>query len=138
MKTKSEILMRGVAFAVLVAVLSTGCGGQLNNATVEGTVKFQERPITGGQVSMFCAEKGIGATASLGPNGVFKIEGPVRAGNYVVTILPPPGPPPLPTGSAPPQQTASYVPEKYRNEKTSDLKVDVVPGENHFDLILRP
>lgn len=130
-------MARCAVLAVLITGL-TGCAGKLDNATVDGTVKFQERPITGGQVSLFCASLGVGATAPLGPDGSFKVDGPLRAGNYVVTIRPPAAPPPLPTGSASPPQAASYVPEKYRNEKTSDLKVDVVVGDNHLDLVLRP
>lgn len=129
--------MRAAALAVLVIGMA-GCGSKLDNATVGGTVKFQERPITGGQVVLFCAPLGIGASAVLGPDGSFKVDGPMRAGSYVVTIRPPAGPPPLPTGNTPPPQTASYVPEKYRNEKTSDLKVDIAAGDNHFDLVLRP
>lgn len=129
--------MCAAALAAFVTGMA-GCGGKLDNATVAGTVKFQERPITGGQLLLFCAPLGIAASAPIGPDGSFKLDGPVRAGNYVVTIRPPAAPPPIPTGAAPPPQPASYVPEKYRNDKTSDLKVDVVAGENNFELVLRP
>src|SRR5262249_4018832 len=102
-------------------------------------VTFQDKPVKGGQVVFFDPNLGIGASAILTDDGEYRIAGPVRPGNYIVTIAEMPAPPPLPRGDKPPPRVPPpSVPKKYFDEKTTDLKVDVVPGINRFELDLKP
>lgn len=130
-----------IALTIVAALgLVVGCGGsELSTGTVSGTVTHDDGPLTGAYVNFFNSEHGTGGGAPIGANGEFAFDQPLRVGEYIVTIVPPSAPPPLPAGDG--QSAAAIdppeIPDKYRSEATSDLRVQVEEGENSFDLALQ-
>lgn len=121
----SRRLMIAAGFCGLWAV--SGCSGTPAKETptgVKGIVTLAGKPLPEGTVSFSNSATGNAAVAQLGAEGKFTVTGGVVPGEYKVTITPPT---PTPDNPAP---KASAIPEKYRNEATSDLKAKISSGAN--------
>ena len=125
-------------FAVVVSCV-VGCGGsgqaELPVGQVSGTVTFAGEPVTEGFVNLVSAEGGRGYQQALGPEGKFQIEDPVVAGLYAVFITPPEAAPPSVESPSPEVPDPANIPQRYRNQETSDLKASITEGPN--DLVLK-
>ena len=112
-----------------------GCETPVVVGMVSGKITLQDKPVTEGYIAFNSRDQGVAAGANLSAAGAYQLTSPLPIGSYVVTISPPPAPPPLsaPANATPP---TSEIPAKYRDETTSDLKFDVEEGENtgNFDL----
>lgn len=119
------------------AIPGCGTGGKGPSGMVSGKVTLQEKPVGSGYIAFNSSSKGTAAGANLSATGEFKLTDPLPLGEYVVTVSPPPAPPPLstPAGTQPPK---SEIPEKYRSEAKSDLKFVVKAGANTANFDLKP
>ena len=137
--------MRGLYKTGLLCVLQlllgvSGCqpGPEpLIMGIVAGNVTFRGKPVASGVVSFENKSEGVGATAKIA-DGKFTVEGPISAGHYQVTVLPPQIEPPLPGAPPPVIKDPADIPAKYRSTVTSDLAVDIHEGENKVDFDLKP
>lgn len=120
--------------------LSVGCTQRdrgIPTGTVKGTVSIHGERLTLGNINLFSTATGIAAGIPLDTNGTFNIPGGIEIGTYQVTVTPPSaggdglGPAPAPAASS------SKIPEKYRNQTTSDLQIEIKKGDNHIELDLK-
>lgn len=126
--------------AILAAVWGLwalpGCGGggptKVPLMSVKGTVTLSGAPLTEGTVSFSSSATGNGAIAHLGPEGKFVVTGGIVAGDYKVVITPP-----TPTPDNP-EPKKSDIPDKYRNEATTDLTAKITTGANDLKFDLKP
>jgi len=124
--------------SLLLAFLALGgCGRDPDVATLEGKVTFGGQPISSDFVVTFYAPKlGIGATALIDGNGAFRVAGPIRRGEYLVMVDYPPPPPGSPGTTASKQRVPFHA--KYKEERTTDLRIHVAAGRNQVELDLKP
>lgn len=148
----------------LLLVFTAGCGGGATGpvdpqSQVSGSVTNGGKPVTLGSLVVFSnAEKGLTLTGTLDSLGNFSLTAAdpkvgVPAGRYTVAIKPPVEPvmevnqssedykkmmqsggPKAVTQSKPP--TASDIPAKFNDPKTSGLVFEVKAGPNTFDIDL--
>jgi hypothetical protein len=126
------------AAAVIGTLAASGVTGcQPAKSRLEGKVTCQGQPVTDQHVNFFEPALGIGASAPLGSDGTFRVDGEVSPGNYEVWLVKPAPPPggaaPAPQDSA---KTSPRVPARYAQKDTSDLRAKVVAGKNHFEFEL--
>ncbi|MFO0869281.1 MAG: carboxypeptidase-like regulatory domain-containing protein [Pirellulales bacterium] len=122
-----RILMTLLAAGLLCAA---GCGGP-KSSTASGKVTMGGQPVTNASINFMDPSTGAVASCDLDASGSFKIMEGLPAGSYKVFVVPKAAMdrPPMP-GEPPPEMKASPVPEKYRNESSTDLKADIKPGPN--------
>jgi hypothetical protein len=127
---------------------------------VRGTVTYQGKPLTGAAVAFMADGASRVATGKTDDTGSFQLttfqenDGAVP-GSHVITVKkyqtdPPALPVAPPDGSVSPADEAKYtaamarwletakiaVPKKYTDQRTSDLRQEVVAGENVFEITL--
>ena len=115
-----------------------GCSGGAGSEKVVGdatiTITSGGQPVAGGRVELETDRPGEGAGGDLDAAGVAKLTG-VTAGEYTVTVRPAiviqaPGEPPVKKADT------TAFPERFRELKTSPLKIHIDEGKNEatFDL----
>ncbi len=121
-----------IAAAVISGCL--GCAGEKpadpTSAIAIGTATIDGKPITGGMITILSADnRSRRASGVLRPDGTFRLAGsPIGACRVVID-----------TTSIRIGDPSSYmpVPVKYHDPATTDLSVDLQPGENEgIDLLL--
>ena len=123
---------RAKLVALLVICGLSGCGpAQPQIAPTAGTVKFHGKPLEHGTVVFHPPGGTPTAQGQIQADGsflltTFKADDGAVVGQNTVTVEV------LGEGHAP-----SPIPAKYRTPHASPLKVEVVPGENHFALELQ-
>jgi hypothetical protein len=138
------------ALTVGLALAAAGCGG--GTATVSGTVTYRGKPVPGGSVVLYCADKQI-VRGLIGPDGAYRIPN-VPPGPAAVTVqaharvpdglrlaqkLPPVQDGPIPPDAAPgPADKVAAVPPRYSLPEESGLSVVVGRGPTTFDIPLSP
>lgn len=134
---RNTSVLAAVCLMVLLALTSAGCSRGKPLGLVAGTVTFQGRLVTEGQVNFFCAKNGTGASPTLTASGTYSIPEGLNVGRYTVCITPPA---PTVAGGAPAAKSPSdfTIPEKYRNPDASGISVDVQAGNNEFAIELQP
>lgn len=97
---------------------------KLEEGTLTGTVKLDDKPIPGGEVMIVSSDQTNPHlfTAAVNAEGSYTIEGPIPVGKYTVLVTP--------------GLTKLQIPERYSTAKTSGLFVKVAKGANTFDLQL--
>lgn len=131
-----------VLWLSMIAV--SGCGNADNKGIVRGQITFAGKPVSDGTIRF--EGLGVSENAHLDSEGKYQIrsyEGVGLApGSYQVAILPrvaTSDTPPL-AGAAPPEDLTKdfpLIPPKFRDSKTSELKITVERGANppfDFDL----
>lgn len=120
--------------------LLAGCGGSAEYPVgqVTGTVTYEGTPITEGVVSFYSPDLGMGASANISEEGTYQISDPLKTGSYSVTILPPPEPPPQDAVPVSTQKVYKNIPMKYRDPQKSRLSIDIIEGDNSFDVNMTP
>jgi hypothetical protein len=143
LQIETEATMKRYVLSALLTLpltaLGVGCGQASKPAgSVTGTVRYHEQPLPSVDVNFFSADKGTGARATADASGNFRLPEPLDAGSYRVYITPPaPQTTGGPDGSPPPDVAKVDVPEKYLQMESSDLNVEVKPGENKVSLDLQ-
>lgn len=127
---------RLIPWCALLALASAGCGSQ--SANVHGKVTLPSgEPAAGVTVTFEETERHIGATGTADANGVYHLGSAAPGdgtppGKYVVSVHQP-GPADS-SDSEPPR----VFPKRYERSSTSELSFEVQPGDNTFDIQLRP
>ncbi len=139
---KSRLLGGSQCFALLAlcGLVLCGCGGGTQripkSAVVSGKVTSGGSPVAEGMIS-FMSGQSAGSTPLMA-DGAYLIGENVPPGVYTVIVTPPPVTKPPMIGEAGPEVNPyKNIPEKYRGEGTSPLKVNVKEGENKFDFDLK-
>ena len=139
-------MRHGFFLCALVGGFLGGCGPKLPPlGKVGGSVTYKGSPVTEGSVIFTDLAQGVAVVSDLDSEGHFACEvarGPgLPPGNYRVAIIPPGRPKPSLQYVAPDydagNKTYPHIPQKYRDEKTSDLTATVQSGDNpefHFDM----
>ncbi|MDD3587968.1 MAG: Ig-like domain-containing protein [Thermoguttaceae bacterium] len=123
-------------FALLLVatfVCFAGCGPKPEpTATVTGKVTCAGKPVTVGTVSFYDANKGAGASATIGADGTFTAS-KVAYGDYQIGVMPPDL---APEQAMTPEVKNFPVPAKFRDGTTSGLtcKVDKENVELPIDI----
>ena len=125
-----------IVLAVMAAV--PGCTGRKTKpkGSVEGKVIFNGQPYTEASVVFLNQGTGQGSSANIQPDGSFRLPDKVEIGTYIVYLAPK-----LeedPAAEPKPVSIDKTVPEKYWNEATSDIRVEVKTGTNQFTIELKP
>jgi len=121
----------------LFAVTVTGCGGKKDgkgDATVTGTVKYDGKPLPGGQVNFLSEEaiatKTMGVAGQIESDGTYKImHAPVGPVKIIVTG-------PTRSSDASVKTVPIQIPVRYQDKGKSGLTFTVVEGANTKDLDL--
>ena len=133
---------RLAVLASLLGVLLVGCRDEaVPTGTVRGKVLLDDSPYTDAAVVFLSPETGAAASADIQPDGTFRIETPLKVGSYTVFLAPKLGAAekgkeqPASSDEPLPEMEQSVpidesVPDKYWNEATSDISIQVVEGEN--------
>jgi hypothetical protein len=100
---------------------------------VQGTARMNGQSLGGFQISLYSESVG-GGGGEVNPDGTFRIFGPMQEGEYTVYFVISEDT----KGAAREKLQAMGVPMKYRRAETSDYKVTLAPGQNHFDIDLKP
>jgi len=121
-----------------VAVIVPGCtrGKTKPKGSVEGKVVFNGQPYTEASVVFLNQETGQGGSANIQADGSFRLPEKVEIGNYIVYLAPKMEE--NPAAEPKPVYIDKTVPEKYWNEATSDIRVEVKTGSNQFTIELKP
>jgi hypothetical protein len=124
-----------VMAAGLLALVIAGCKKSAPTGNVQGKVLLNDAPYADAAVVFLSPTTGQGGTADIQPGGTFRLEQPLPVGKYTVFLAPKSG------GAAEeepkPVSIDQAVPDKYWNEASSDISVDVNEGENDFTIPLK-
>jgi hypothetical protein len=120
---------------VIAALAVSGCGPGRERGTVTGTVKFQGRPVTDGEVIFSDNANAVFMTAPIQPDGTFEVataEGKgIWAGNYRVAVAPRRVDPQIGVSTQPAAiPKPSDIPPRYWKPETSGIQYEVKEGEN--------
>jgi hypothetical protein len=126
-KSKFSLPALVVALLPLLFVAIAGCGGGQPTGTVKGKVTFDGAPYTDASVIFLDMETGQAGSANIQAGGTFAIEKPLPVGTYTVYLAPKPV---EQTAEPVPVTIDETVPDKYWNEASSDIKIEVEEGEN--------
>lgn len=139
--TPTRVMSRPVLAVVLLALASSGCGGdsekKLKTYPVQGTVKFSDGSPLGRGMIFFEGER-LQSKGALNADGTFKLstyatDDGAPAGNYKIYIL----------DANEPHQGEGYgapgpslIDKKFTSMETSGLTREVKEGTNKFDDIV--
>lgn len=120
---------------LVAVVVMAGCNSEKPTASVNGTVKYNGKPMTVGYVN-FLSKTGSAAQAALDESGNYKIDGPLDVGEYTVYLgAPIPGQfAPGTKVTAPPKYN---VTPKFRDPGSSGVKVTLKAGPNEIPIEMK-
>jgi hypothetical protein len=126
--SKSSRLFLGLTLGLLV--FTSGCAQGDPVGTVKGTASVKGKPYKNAAVMFVSIESGHGSGGDLQADGSFQLADPLPVGSYTVYFAPKSIAVEDATAAPVPIHMDKSVPEKYWNESSSDIKVDVKAGEN--------
>lgn len=137
-----ESFARPRSLALLLMLLLTGCGGE-PMGRVSGKVTFEDQPLTRGRVMFADKARGVYMTALIQEDGTYRVEMAqgvgLPLGEYQVAVSPPPSDHPIgPILNPPKVEAEPLFPLSHRAFETSPLKLKVEPGQNTFNIDLKP
>lgn len=123
--------------------LAVGCGTATEPVgKVFGRVTLQDQPLGEGSIIFTNADKGVYITAPLQHDGRYEVESSagrgLPLGSYRVYLAPAPGEPLTKARPAPKAGQGPVIPPRYRDAKSSGLRLEVKEGDNPFDVKLQP
>ncbi len=130
-----RVHLSGVVLSSLSLFFAVGCAEKdRRDSIVTGSVTLDKKPIVDGSV-LFISEDGQAASAQLGGDGKYLLR--CVAGKYNVAVASPPEPDPI-AGAVSQQEQSGLVkiPRRYNDVGTSRIVVEVVKGDNLFDVDL--
>lgn len=128
------IAFKRCAAVLVLAVLVVGCGESgPPTGTVKGKLTVNGQPYGDAAVVLLGNETGQVGQADLQPDGSFQMAQPLPAGKYTVFL----SPKIVDTAEPTPIVIDKSVPEKFWNEGTSGVTVDVAEGENDIPIDLK-
>ena len=134
---RRELQLSVIAVAGLALLIFSGCGGAL--ATVEGVVTLDNQTLKQGTVTLHPTSQGQVAYGTIQADGRFVIntgeQMGLTPGSYTATVV----------SLAPPAASESHelpspgehlTPTRYASVATSDLNIEIRPGQNEVPLKL--
>lgn len=124
----------------VVALVAIGCnqGPGYPVGKVQGTLTLKGKPVTEDlEIFLMNHQTGYAYKASVGDGGAFKVEEPVRVGDYIAYLQPAVDMNADMNGPPTPATAVSKIPKKYTNDVGSDLKVSVAEGDNEVVLDMK-
>lgn len=119
-----------------VSVWGVGCGdAAIPTGSVSGTLEANGEPKGDVQLILLSLETGQGGSADVSPDGSFDFPQEIQVGNYVAYLAPKAAEPSA-DGQPASVSMDTKIPDKYWNESTSDLSVEVKEGENKVGLVI--
>ena len=115
------------ALVSLLSIVLIGCEKPIPTGTVKGKVLLDEAPYTDGSVCFLDLQTGQAGSANIQSDGTFQLEAPLRVGTYKVYLAPKAA---QATDEPQPVTMDESVPDKYWNEASTDISIDVAEGEN--------
>jgi len=136
--------MRSLGFAIAITMTFglAGCG-QKSETTINGTVKFQNKPVYGGYV-LLTFDDNNQAQGSITLDGAYSITTPFLGHAKIAVGSPKPSKPDN-TGRGPSTSDPSMIPDpekwfeipvKYADPGTSGKDMTVQGGKNQFEIVL--
>lgn len=142
-------ILRGSSVCVLLAAIGCGGGSSSETGYVSGTVTLDGKPVAAGiTVSAQNIDSGAPATGTTEEGGTYRLymkgSTKINAGQYKVLVQ---------SGGVHMEHTEAMkllqqkklpkvdtnaVPKKYQNYDTSKLELTVEPGNNEFDIPMKP
>ncbi len=121
-----------MVLASLVTVLFVGCGETAGpTGTVKGKVTLDDAPYSAdGSVVFMSRDTGQAGSANIQSDGAFSLTAPLPVGSYVVFIGPKSAAAEDGLEEPGEEKIDETLPEKYLNEVSTDIKIDIVEGEN--------
>jgi hypothetical protein len=125
--------------ALLFMAVATGCSGEVLGP-VTGVVTCDGEPVPGAMVLFHNDKLGVHMMARANEQGRYQVEmakgNGLPLGEYLVCVSPPIQDHPLGPIKAPPPDVDLYpnIPRKYRDVKTSDLKIKVAESGSILDI----
>lgn len=124
-------------FALLLLITAVGCGGSSgpvrNYADVTGTVKYQGKPLTVGQV-IFQPGSGAAVTGDIQSNGTYSLKGVIGPNSVMILSR---DPEPKQTGEKVPYvPPKNHIPAKYGTPSGAQ-PFEVKAGKNTADFDLK-
>lgn len=117
--------------------MAVGCHRGPPTGAVSGSLLLDGNPYGDSAVVFMSLESGAAGACDLSPEGTFKLAKPLVAGRYVV-YLAPKVPAQAADGEPPPPVTIDKrIPGKYWSESSTDITVEVKPGENTYTVELK-
>ena len=124
------ICLASLSVGCLLAAM--GCSESQPMGTVKGTVSVKGKPYTDAAVMFVSTASGQGSGGDIGADGSFTLADPLPVGTYTVYFAPKSIAPEDATAAPVPIHMDKSVPEKYWNEASSDIKVEVKEGDNNI------
>jgi len=127
----------GVGAAVVLAVLTVGCGPRFGN--VSGTVKFNGKPLSGATITFYDQDKNP-VSSAVSPSGAYTIT-KVRTGKVKVAVAVPldiPFMSSMPGSKPAAPKPGIPLPTKYLDPEVSGLDFEVRQGDQTHDFDLSP
>ncbi|MEQ8854805.1 hypothetical protein [Gimesia sp.] len=120
-------------------LLLSGCGGTDTPPAgeVTGKVTLEGEALQEGVVSFYSAKLGSGGSAEITTEGTYTLSEPLQTGQYAVTVLPPPEPPPQDLVPQDVKVDDAKFPARYRDPQKSNLTLEIVEGDNIFDIDMK-
>ena len=135
--SKSPFLQ--VVLVSLVTVLFVGCGETAGpTGSVKGKVTLDDAPYSGDASVVFMSTvTGQAGTGDIQSDGTFTLGAPLPVGSYVVFIGPKSAASEDGVEEPSEEKMDESLPEKYLNEASSDIKIDIVEGDNDVTVPLK-
>lgn len=141
-KTGWKCYYRAALPLLILSLLALpGCKPKEKLGRIGGKVTFQGQAVAEGLVLFSCVAKGVNMTAPLKQDGSYEVimakGAGLPLGEYKVSVSPPQ--PFYQIGQSPPKpKEYPNIPAKYRNFQTSGLTVNIIDGDNPFDIEMKP
>ena len=124
--------LRKMVLTCLLTVLFVGCGeAPIPTGTVKGKVTLDDAPYAeDGSVVFMSTDTGQAGTADIQSDGTFSLTDPLQVGSYAVFIGPKSAESEDGMQEPSEEKIDESLPEKYTNEASTDIKIEIVEGEN--------
>jgi hypothetical protein len=138
--------IRGFALLIFLVLSLTAFGCGSKTGTISGKVTYQGKAVTGGSVNFLSeGSESIMKTGGIQKDGSYSVSG-VPVGPAKITVqgvkarrllIPTQLQKEQGKAEVTTDQPEIYVPPKYGSADTSDLKYEVKPGKQHYDIELK-
>ena len=129
----------GLIAAVLASGLLTsfiGCDSGPTTGQASGKVIFEGVPYGKAAVVFFSTTTGYGTTSNLASDGTFSLPAKLPIGEYKIYLAPSLAPTTTEDAAPAPVKIDNSTPRRYWSESSTDIVVNVEPGDNHFEIEL--
>lgn len=134
-----KLPLRQIVLACLMTVLFVGCGETSGpTGSVKGKVTLDDAPYSGDVSVVFMStDTGQAGSADIQSDGTFSLGAPLPVGSYAVFIGPKSATSEDGMEEPSEEKMDDSLPEKYLSETSTDIKIDIVEGDNDVTVPLK-